>query len=243
LYPRKLNDKEKEFLFYILPENKPVYKDYRERLESMAVIGAGRFGEGNCVMGFSEDKPDLSYSSLPVFAAGQFIYNNNTAVQITIHEEFESKIEFNISNVNGEKIPLNDKPVRKWTYSVWNEGDPSPFDNDELREVNMMNKFLLVISKANKSIWIHEFDTQFNHIIPVTNFLNELRRGNKEVDKTHGIDVNNIIDNINNFEDRKLIDTVVIYNKQWRKLDLSALDEKKLPKKKKSWPSLFKKKN
>jgi len=67
-YPRVLTPLENDWLLYILPDTGPGYRIYREKIASMLVIGEGRFGEGNYVLGYKGDEPDLSYSSLPILA-------------------------------------------------------------------------------------------------------------------------------------------------------------------------------
>ena len=115
-YPRKLGEKETGWLFYLLPEERPLYADYRAKINSMLAIGEGRFGEGNLVLGHEGDEPDLSYSSLPVFACGQIIYKE-CRLQISIHEFYDNKIEVSISNISGDKIPDTLTEVSKWSYS------------------------------------------------------------------------------------------------------------------------------
>ena len=50
-FPRKLTERERDFLFSILPENKKGYKLYRDKIDSLFVIGFGRFGDTNLVLG------------------------------------------------------------------------------------------------------------------------------------------------------------------------------------------------
>ncbi|MGH2576040.1 MAG: hypothetical protein ACRDFC_10115, partial [Ignavibacteria bacterium] len=181
MYPRKLTNFEKEWLCYLLPEDRPGYAAYREKINSMIVIGEGRFGEGNFILGYREDMPDFSYSSLPMFACGQ-IECEDCRIQISVHELYDDKIEFSISNLLGEVIPDNIYEKKRWSYSYWKPGDKSPFENDNLREIDLSGikgSLVLAVSKANKSIWLYDGKTQVNHIIPVTNFINELLRGNK----------------------------------------------------------------
>ena len=135
-YPRKLSDRETEWLFYLLPEDRPLYAEYRAKINSMLVIDEGRFGEGNLVLGHEGDEPDLSYSSLPVFACGQIIYKE-CCLQVSIHELFDNKIEVSISNISGDKIPGTLTEASKWSYSYWKPGSASPFEGDRLREIDI----------------------------------------------------------------------------------------------------------
>lgn len=243
IYPRHLTEQELSMLFFLLPEDRPVYNEYRKRITEMLIIGAGRFEEGNYVLGFVNDKPDLSYASLPVFASGQVI-SDGASVQITIHEEYDNKIEFSINNLSGDIIPSSVNITGGWTYSTWKPGESSLFKNDELREVQISpvkNKILLVISKVNRSIWLYEDANKYNHIIPVTNFINELLRGNTAIDRTKGIDMNYIFDNLSAFSDYNFKKAVINYNKQWRKLDLSETESAEGAKKPGLFSRIFKK--
>src|SRR5437667_9439809 len=104
MFPRKLNKLEKDWLFYLLPSTRKGYNEYRKLIEGMLVIGEGRFGEGNYVLGYEGDAPDLSYPSMPMFACGQIICEE-CRIQISIHEHYDNKIEYSINNLLGESIP------------------------------------------------------------------------------------------------------------------------------------------
>ncbi len=225
-YPRKLNERETEWLFYLLPEERPSYAGYRTKINSMLVIGEGRFGEGNLVLGYEGDEPDLSYSSLPVFACGQIIYKE-CCLQVSIHELFDNKIEVSISNISGDKIPETLTEVSKWSYSYWKPSLPSPFEGDRLREIDIKKtkgELVLALSPKNNSAWLYEAKTGLNHIIPVTNFINELLRGNTSIDKTKGINIAYVFENLKKFSDAEFVKALVRYNKQWRKVELLDSD-------------------
>lgn len=225
-YPRMLSRRETGWLFYLLPEEIPAYAEYRKRIGSMLVIGEGRFGTGNLVLGYEGDKPDLSYSSLPVFACGQVICKE-CRLQISIHEFFDNKTEVSISNLSGDEIPDELTELGKWSYSYWKPGEPSPFEGDRLREIDISKtkgSLVLALSPQNHSVWLYEAKTGLNHIIPVTNFINELLRGNTSVDKSRGINIAYVFDNLKKFSDSEFVKAAVQYNKQWRKAELHDAD-------------------
>jgi hypothetical protein len=232
-YPRSLSEQEKEWLLFLLPEDRSGYKSYRDIINKMVIIEEGRFGEGNYVLGFEGDEPDLSYSSLPVFASGQIIFKECT-VQTTIHELYENKIEISINNVSGYEIPDTLTELKRWTYSTWSPGSDSPFESDKLREVNLTSgreNDVLVFSISMRTIWLYEPVSQVNHIIPVTNFLNELLRGNTKIDRTKGVNINFIFEKLNLFSDDEIIKAFVQYNKQYHKVNLLDTDLRKTKKK------------
>jgi hypothetical protein len=195
-------------------------------------------------MGFENDKPDLSYASLPVFASG-LVTLDNAGILVTIHEEYDNKIEFSINNLSGGLVPSEGNITGGWTYSTWKPSSPSPFKNDMLREVQISqvkNKLVLAVSKTNRTIWLYEDKINYVHIIPVTNFINELLRGNISIDRTKGINMNYIFDNLNLFKDDDFRKALINYNKQWRKLDLSEIESGEAGKKSGLFTRIFKKK-
>jgi len=228
IYPRALTPPEKELLFYVLPEDGKTYASYREKVASMLVIGEGRFGEGNYVLGYEGDEPDLSYSSLPMFACGQIEFEG-AKVQISMHELYDNKIEFSINNIMADTIPEGVKEIKRWSYSYWKPGSPSPVDSDKLREVEIFDikrEMVLVLSPASRTIWLYEKASGVNWIIPVTNFLNEMLRGNTRIDRTKGLDISYVFSNLKIFKDDDFRKALVQYNKHWRRVDLSRLDSK-----------------
>lgn len=221
-YPRSLSEQEKEWLFYLLPAERPGYKIYRDKIDTMCVIGEGRFGEGNYVLGYDGDEPDLSYSSLPMFATGQIV-NKECTVQVSIHELYDNKIEISINNISGEGIPGQLTELSRWTYSLWQPGNSSPFENDKLREINLLSgerKAVLAISLKMRTIWVYDSISGVNYIIPLTNFLNELLRGNTKIDRTKGVNIEYIFENLEMFSDSDFVKAFVQYNKQYHKISL-----------------------
>jgi hypothetical protein len=226
MFPRKLTNLEKDWLFYVLPADRKGYAEYRKLIEGMLVIGEGRFGEGNYVLGYEGDTPDLSYPSMPMFACGQIICGDGT-IQISIHEHYDNKIEYSINNLLGESIPEKPTELKRWSYSYWKPGDPSLFENDNLKEYDLSGKkgeLVLAVSPANRSIWLYDSKTEINHIIPVTNFINELLRGNKAINKKKGIDLNYVFSNLNLFDAEDFKYALLEYNKHWRKIDLTEFN-------------------
>jgi hypothetical protein len=229
IYPRKLTDREQDWLFFLLPEDVPGYNEYRNKIFTMSVIGEGRFGEGNHFLGHEGDTPDLSYASLPMFACGQ-IECNECLIQISIHEFYDNKIEFSINNILGETIPEDLYEIKRWSYSYWKPGSPSPFENDELRVINLTlnkNELVLALSKLKQSIWLHESHSGINHIIPVTNFINELLLVKKTIVKSDGlpagkagINMANVFSNLVSFADDDFRQAFLKYNKDWKKVKM-----------------------
>lgn len=220
LYPRNLTPQEKEILFSILPANKSGYKKFRERIEQLYVIGNGRFGENNFILGAKDDKPDITLTLSAVFAIGGIEYNDAERF-ITIHDEEENKIEFDISlSTNDEELP-DYEIINNWTYSNWIPGMNDPIDESKVREVKIRDESLiLVISFNQRRIWIYESETGINHLIPVTNFYNEAMHILHIRESKIVLNSNLIFENPDLFTDENLRQTFFYYNKTCKKINL-----------------------
>src|SRR4030067_1942274 len=176
-FPRNLTSNENMLLFSVLPENKTGYNAYRNKIKALVVTGFGRFGGGNFILGKENTKPDLSFSSSPVFAIGTNIYKEGT-IDIAIHEELDDEIEYDISVLNQShragSIPETLTEIKRLNYSEWNPGDTAPNDGSYVREVKIIeNEYMLAIAALHKKIWLHEYKSGVNFIIPLSNFYNE----------------------------------------------------------------------
>ena len=242
LFPRELTEQELYWLFAALPENKPGYKKYRDLIESLVVIGYGRFGAGNLVLGEQHDVVDLEDSSAPIFAIADITYPN-AKIYVTIHEEYDDQIEIDIKNLSADIIPEGLTNPKIWSYSDWIPGQNSPNDNAPVREVTLIkNKLILAFAPTHKKIWVHNADSGINHFVPVTNYYNEVMilLGNKDPEKA--LEPGRMFTDLNEFTDEQLITGFVIYNKRWKRVELDySLFEQKDGPKKKSFLGLFKK--
>jgi hypothetical protein len=217
-FPRNLTSAENMLLFSLLPEDKPGYKAYRTKIKSFLVIGAGRFGGGNFILGKENTTPDLSFPSTPVFAIGTNVYKEGT-IDITIHEDADDEIEFDISVLNQESVPETLTEIKKWNYSEWNPGDKAPNDNSYVREVKIIeNKYLLAVAPLHKKIWLHEYTSGVNFLIPVSNFYNELMRICGVRDSKIALNPLSFFNTLNNFSDTELKLAFLSYNKYLKRI-------------------------
>ena len=156
VFPRKLTTQERELLFSILPEYKTGYNSYRKKINELMVIGSGRFGGGNFILGKENTKPDLSFPSSPVFATGTNVYTEAT-IDIAIHEEVDDEIEYDISVMNKDFIPETLTEIRKWNYSEWNPGNNAPNDTSDQPVPSKRSQhcdMLAIIISAETRMWI-----------------------------------------------------------------------------------------
>jgi len=243
-FPRQLTSQEKYLLFSILPEEKPGYKYYREKIDELMVTGYGRFNNNNFILGKENTIPDLSFASTPVFTAGTIITPGDE-IDILINEELDDEIEIDLAVKNAESIPDEIKEQGKWSYSEWNPGDKSPGDKEGVREVVISkNKYVLVFAPSHKKIWLHENESGVNHLIPITNYYNELMRFKRIKDPNEALNPRLMFQKQDDFTDNDLINALVLYNKYLRRfsIDFSKyLDQEVQIKSPKSIKDLFRK--
>ncbi|MDH3252153.1 MAG: hypothetical protein OEM41_05130 [Ignavibacteria bacterium] len=177
-YPRELRTKEADLINAVLPADRPGYRTYRDLVASMVVLGAGRRGAGNLVLGFAGDTADTTAPLAPVIAYGM-LETTLDAFSITVREYVGDQIDIEIVSSKSEEIPDHFEEKRRWTYSTWLPGYPSPASNVHPREVRIDDDHVLAIAARERRVWIYEGTSGMNILIPVTNYYNEimLRKG------------------------------------------------------------------
>lgn len=236
-FPRPIAVKEREYLFSVLPEIKPGYKLYREKINSYSVIGEGRFGGSNLILGSNHDTTDLSIASSPVFAFGRIEFEE-ASLDITIHEEEYNQIEIDLSFTPDIPAAKKLNELKHWNYSDWNPGDKNPEDNSEVKEIILkQNSYLLAVSTTTKKIWLHDFSSGVNHLIPLTNFYNELMAIKKIRAPGIALKPARFFSELNTYSSQELGTAFISYNKYLKRLNLNLkiedfyLPEKQLSKK------------
>ncbi|MHB8580908.1 MAG: hypothetical protein ACYDA4_13780 [Ignavibacteriaceae bacterium] len=240
-FPRKLTEKEKYLLYSILPENKPGYKIYKDKIESLYVIAMGKFGEGNLILGKENSIYDYSTPSSPILAVG-VVCSEDQFYDISIQEEMDDEIEIDISvikNVTGDILN-----IKSLNYSDWNPGDKAPGDNSFVREVVFLpDKFIIAFAPVHKKIWIHNLENKINYLIPLSNFYNHLMLVKKIRDPKIALQPNLFFSKLDSFENVDLKAAFLLYNKYFRRInfDYSQFQTQQSQIKKNSLFSFFKK--
>lgn len=225
IFPRKILTAEKILLFSILPETKTGYAAYRKLIPELFVIGEGRLGGGNFILGNPDDKPDLTISSSPVFAIGT-AQTDAAKYDMTIHSISESMIEFQIQPYPVEE---NIRIKSVVTYSLWNPGMKNPENNSVVYEYEIKKyEYLLAIAPEVKKIWLHDYKTGVNHIIPVSNFFNELMRLKNIKDDNQLRKPNNFFENLETYSALDIRLAFLMYNKYLKRFNLAGVLEKTL---------------
>lgn len=172
-YPRVLRDKERDLLESVLPGDRPGYAAYREHLGILQVIGAGRRGEGNFLLGEAGSIPDLASPLPPVIAYG-IVETTRDRFTVTVREIAGGQIDVEIVSLHGEPIPDHFEEKRRWTYSTWRPGEPSPATGLPVREVRLDSVRTLIVAPADRRLWLYDAETGMNLPLPVTGYHNEL---------------------------------------------------------------------
>ncbi|MFQ5798512.1 MAG: hypothetical protein ACE5H0_07450 [Bacteroidota bacterium] len=224
-YPRKLAKREQEFLYWLLPDERTGYHHYRDLLETMVVLGEGRRGKGNLVLGHPGDVLDLDAPLASVFAFG-VIEGEDKNILVTIREEQEHQVEVEIVGSKSDKVPDQFAEKRRWSYSSWSPGDLGPSSGGMVREVKMRGKenftLVLAISPPEKRLWIYDAKSQVNHLIPVTNFYNELMMLKGIRDPNLALQSAKLFSRLSKFSDEDLARAFLSYNRLRKKVEVGV---------------------
>lgn len=230
-FPIKLTNSEKEILFSLLPKNKLGYNNYRSILEKLFIVGEGRFGNGNLILGKADAIPDLSISSSPIFALGT-IYTPLKNYYAVIHSMDKDMIEVQI-----DPYPVDDvvEITQVVSYSDWQPGMKSPEKKSDVYEYTIKdNSYLLAICPVSKKIWLHEYSSMVNYIIPISNFFNELMRIRKVNDEKTLMSPAKFFNDIYQFSQLEIKLAFLMYNKYLKHFDIGISPEELLAQNQKS---------
>lgn len=225
-YPRPLTDRERRWLEWILPSNRAGYREYRELVGKMIVLGEGRRGKGDLILGFSDDVPDTDSPLPPVFAYGA-IETNLGILSITLRENVDDQIDMEIVSHRTEELPEEFEESRRWTYSTWNPGVVCPQCLKPVREISMHSvegkRYVLAICAADERLWVYDEENQVNHLIPVTNFYNELMMHNNIRDPKIALDSTRLFTDLVKYTDADLTYAFLTYNKLKTKVEVRGI--------------------
>ena len=211
-YPRSLRPKELDLLMSVLPAESPGYREYRDLLLKMVVLGEGRRGAGNIVLGFQGDTPDTTSPLSPVVAYGM-VETTDDVFSITVREYVGRQIDVEIVSTHGGQIPDRFEEKRRWTYSGWKPGTPSPSSGEMVREVRIDDCLVLGIARNERRLLLHDSSTGMAHLIPITNFHNELMLHKNIRDPKIALNSSLFFKNLESYSDSELRSAFVAYNK------------------------------
>lgn len=218
-FPRHLRAKERDLLESVLPPDRPGYRRYRDLLETMQVIGEGRRGTGNLILGRPGDSPDTTSPLPPVVAYG-VVETTMERYTITVREYVGDQIDAEIVSAHDEEIPDHFEEKRRWTYATWSPGSVSPATGAPVREVRIDDRSVLVIAAREKRIWLYDGATGMNHPIPVTNYHNELMLHRQIRDPAIALRAGLLFDQLSSYTDEDLRAAFIAYNAHRRRVDV-----------------------
>ncbi len=233
-FPRDLSPLEKDLLLWLLPADRPGYREYRSIVAAWSVAAKGRRGEGNFILASETTEID-NESPLPqVFAYG-LVELAHGAIAITIRERLGDQLEYEIVSLEGESLPDVLEEKRRWTFSTWLPKQACPNCLGILREVVMQTergrRFALALCKNDGRIWVYDEVSGVNHPVPLTNFYNELMLHTKVRDPNIALNSKRLFTDLQNYSDSTLSRAFASYNKLKTKIEfedqLQITDERK----------------
>lgn len=241
-FSKQLSLRDREWIEWILPGNRAGYKQYRDVLMGMVVLGEGRRGKGEMILGCEGNGVDLTVPLAPVFAYGAIETNFGT-ISITLREIQDDQISVEIVSHRSDEVPAEFEEARRWTYSTWMPGTACPQCTIALREVPMhtvagkQEHFTLAVCQKDKRLWVYDEATQVNHLIPMTNFYNELMLHKNIRDPKIALDAKRLFSELPSFSDSDLTYAFLTYNKLKTKVHVAGSVETD----RKENPGVFKK--
>lgn len=227
-YPRELRAKERDLLDSVLPAARPGYLRARERLATMIVLGQGRRGEGDLVLGMPGDAADRTSPLPPVIAYGM-VETTRDAFTITVREEMSAQVNVEIVSGRGEEVPDHFEEKRRWTYSTWEPGLPSPATGTGVRQVALDPALTLALAPAEERIWVHDAESGMVHLIPITHFYNELMRIRQARDPAIALRSRLFWEQFGTHTDAELHATFAAYNRLKHRVELRPAPELRAP--------------
>jgi hypothetical protein len=229
-YPRPLLPREREWIEWILPADRPGYRAYRDLLGEMVVVGEGRRGEGELILGHQGEEPDFSSPLAPLFAYGA-IDSSAGMISISLRELRDDQVSIEIVSHSTGELPAQLEERRRWTYSSWKPGDPCPQCAHGVREVPMHSTgpeaghLVLALCSTDRRLWVYDPSTGVNRLIPVTNFYNELMLHKNIREPGIALDSRRLFTELSRYSDSDLAYAFLTYNKIRTKVQVAGTIE------------------
>ena len=226
-YPRPLSERERSWLELLLPAGRPGYEALRRRTLGMMVLGTGRWGEGDLLLG--TPGKELDPDAMPVIASGMIGGEGPDGpleIALSIHEpDDDGHIELRAATLGGGPIPDEYVEHYRWSYSSWRPGEPCPASGGSVREVPLdaAGAIRLAISPRRRVLWLHDPSAMTNTPVPVTNFHNELMLVLGVRDPAIALDPGRLFPALDGFSDEELRAAFRRYNMSFRKIDPERL--------------------
>jgi hypothetical protein len=226
-YPRGLTDLERELVLWVLPATSAGYAPYRELISHSMVIGEGRRGEGELIVGAAGEAPDLESPLQPVVSFG-IAETVDDSVSVTVREIFGGQLSVEIVGRRRDRIPAGARLVRRWTYAEWLPGRPCPQCGARAREVEIVRAgagagpAVLAICPADRRLWVYDGPSGICRPVPVTNYYNELMLRRQIRDPATALDSSKLFGGLGDYTDADLSAAFLAYNRFRTKIGIPA---------------------
>ena len=228
-FPRALSARETAWLDFLLPAGRPGYASFRSGLEGLAILGEGRWGKGDFVLGREGDEIDLTEGMQPVMVYGEIAARageSRFTITLSLHQPNEDgMVEFQIGTIDAPELPEEFVEESRWSYSGWLPGEPCPATGGSVREIPLdpAGEILLVISPQKRVLWLYDAVTMVITLVPVTNFYNELMLLKGIRDPKIALDHKRLFSSPEDYSDADLREAFLRYNTTFRKVDRERL--------------------
>lgn len=223
-YPRALTDLERELILRVLPGGSAGYARHREFIAAAAVIGQGRRGEGEIILGDRGDMPDLEAPLPPVFAYG-VARSGDEDISVTVREILDGQLSAEIVGRKSDRVAPGSRIDSFWTYSDWRPGNPCPQCGGKPREAVISEDDggtpgqALGICRADRRLWIFDGGPMTCRPMPVTNYHNELMLLKHIRDPEIALVSAKLFELLDDYSDGDLVNAFRAYNRISAKID------------------------
>lgn len=218
-YPRDLTPMERSLIEWVLPAGSPGYRRYREFVAEAAVIGQGRRGEGEIILGRRGTAPDFGSPLGPVFSFGEAATGADV-VSVTVRELTDDQVSVEIVGRKTDAVPEEITVARKWTYADWKPGSPCPQCAAAVREVAVGGRprsgatgHTIAFCAADRRLWVYDAAGITCRPVPLTNYYNELMLLKNIRDPAIALDGKKLFDDIARYTDGELAGAFLAYNR------------------------------
>jgi hypothetical protein len=224
-YPRPLTPTEQELVEWVLPADAAGYAPYRGFIAEASVIGRGRRGEGEIILGAPGDVPDLDAPLPPVVSFGSATADGDE-VSVTVREIVDGQMSVEVVGRREDRVAPTARIELGWTYARWRPGSPCPQCGRPAREADVVppdpagRRIVLALCATDRRIWIHDGVTGVCRPVPVTNYYNELMIHKQVRDPAIALPGAKLFERLGDHSDADLAAAFVRYNRVRAKVGL-----------------------
>lgn len=220
-YPRSLTDLENELIMRVLPGGAAGYAPHRDFIGRSVVIGQGRRGEGEMILGREGDSPDTEAPLPPVFAYGvaRSGHPEKEEISVTVREILDGQMSVEIVGRKNDRVDPDTMIDSFWSYSEWRPGMPCPQCGRPAREAVISPGEagspgqVLGICRTDRRLWIFDDRSMTCRPVPVTNYYNELMLLKEIRDPAVALSSGKLFERLDDYGDGDLADAFRAYNR------------------------------